>query len=243
MKNVQSWKPTKFIETRRGLRASRNPKHVARCSRLVADRVAQVCERAINMYATGKLLDLGCGHVPLFATYRGRVSESVCVDWGSSVHQNVFLDHVMDLTQPLKLESSYFDTVLMTDVLEHIPEPAMLMDEIARILRPGGKLIMTVPFFYWLHEEPHDYHRYTRFALERLCRNAGLNVLELAPYGGLPEILFDLAAKSGESLPAGGLITRVFSTLAGITKLRIVRRLSASTANSFPLGYCLVASL
>ena len=55
-------------------------------------------------------------------------------------------------------------------------------------MRPGGKLIFGVPFFYWIHEGSHDYHRYTEFALGRMCRMTGVNVIDLQAYGGLPEI-------------------------------------------------------
>ena len=129
MKNADKWRPTKFVRTDRDLRSSRNPAHVGASSRFIVDLVAAHYERSIGGHAKGRLLDMGCGHVPLYETYRDLVSENVCVDWGDSLHVNPLLDYVQDLTQPLPFEDAAFDTILLTDVLEHIPEPMGVMHE------------------------------------------------------------------------------------------------------------------
>lgn len=159
------------------------------------------------------------------------------------MHVNPYLDRTVDLTRMLPFEDSEFDTVLLTDVLEHIPEPLHAMTEIARVLRPGGKLILSVPFFYWIHEEPHDYYRYTKFALERFCDLSGLNVLELRPYGGLPEVFFDLAAKSlgYAPRPLSAILRPAHSVASRFCGTRLGRRISRGTSGSFPLGYLMIA--
>ena len=63
-----------------------------------------------------------------------------------------------------------FDTVLCTEVLEHSPEPALLIAEIERVLEPGGKLIATVPFSARVHYAPYDYHRFSKYALAGMFR-------------------------------------------------------------------------
>ena len=73
----------------------------------------------------------------------------------------------------------------------------------ARLLKPDGKLILGVPFLYWLHEEPHDYYRYTEFALDRFCQLSGLRLVELTPYGGLPEVFIDMSSKCLALFPGG----------------------------------------
>ena len=65
----------------------------------------------------------------------------------------------------------------------------------SRLLAPGGKVLLNVPFYYQLHEEPHDYYRYTEFALRRFAENTGFEVLHLEAIGGAVEILADLMAK------------------------------------------------
>jgi hypothetical protein len=97
-----------------------------------------------------------------------------------------------------------------------------------------------VPFFCGLHEEPHDYWRYTEHALRRLCEEAGLDVVSLEPYGGLPEVFCDLLAKSVvfSRIVAGAL----FRLSRALTALHSVQRISRRSARTFPLGYCLVAA-
>jgi SAM-dependent methyltransferase len=243
LRNVERWHPTKFVRIGNVLRASRVQADVSPSSRFVADIVAPHYERTIRAHARGRLLDMGCGHVPLYDTYRDLVSENICIDWQNTAHVNPYLDQIVDLTGTLPYESGSFDTVLLTDVLEHLPEPMKVMCEIARILRPSGKLILGVPFFYWLHEVPHDYYRYTEFALRRFCELSGLRVVEIVPYGGLPEVLFDLSSKGLNFLPrAVAAVLRPLHTSASLLgKTKSVRRLSERTKSSFPLGYVLCA--
>jgi SAM-dependent methyltransferase len=243
LRNIESWRPTKFVRRGRALRASRNTADLSISSRFAADMVASYYENAIRAHAQGRLLEMGCGYVPLYETYRDLVSENICIDWEKAAHANPYLDQMVDLTEALPFESASFDTVLLTDVLEHIPEPMNLVCEIARILRPGGKLILGVPFLYWLHEVPHDYYRYTEFALRRFCRRSGLRVLELVPYGGLPEVLLDLISKGLNFFPRQlAASPRPLHAIASLlSKTKPIRMLSERTKSSLPLGYVLSA--
>jgi SAM-dependent methyltransferase len=212
-------------------------------SRFIADIAAQWYERAIRTHARGRLLDMGCGQVPLYGVYHDLVRENICIDWKNTLHPNIHLDFEVDLNAELPFEDGSFDTILLTDVLEHLPEPVGAISEAARILRSGGKLIIGVPFFYWIHEKPHDYHRYTEFALNRMCQLNGLNVLELEAYGGLPEILCDLAAKTFELLPYPlPVLLRPFHRAAALLNgTGPVRKISQRSKKAFPLGYLVVA--
>jgi SAM-dependent methyltransferase len=243
MQNIARWVPTKFVQTNRGLRGSRNPKYVGVGSRYIADILAQYYERVIKAHARGRLLDMGCGHVPLYETYRHLVQENVCIDWKNTIHANPFLDESVDLNGKLPFDDQSFDTILLTDVLEHIAEPKLLMREITRLLRYDGKLIMGVPFIYWLHEAPHDYYRYTEHALRRFCDLNGLKVLELEPYGGLSEIFVDLTLKCIAHLPKplAACLRIAYSPVAALTNTAACRRLSKLTQTDFPLGYVMVA--
>ena len=240
MKNVEQWHETKFVNTPRGLRASRE---VGRGSRVIADIVAEWYERAIRTHARGRLLDMGCGHVPLYGVYRDLVTENICIDWANSPHSSGHLDFEVDLGGKLPFEDASFDTVLLTDVLEHLAEPAEAIRETARVLRTGGKLIIGVPFFYWLHEEPNDYHRYTEFALRRMCTLGGLNVVDLQAYGGLPEVLLDLTAKgiNFAPRPLRAVLWPFHMAAAWLDTTPFVRKLSDQHKRSFPLGYVVVA--
>ncbi len=243
MKNQARWHPTKYVLAGGRLRASRDRRFVGAGSWLFADLIARAYESALPEYCQGRLLDLGCAEVPLFQAYQALVTENICVDWPESVHRREFLDYEADLTAPLPLDDERFDTVILSDVLEHIPEPAALCSEITRVLAPGGHLIMNVPFLYWLHELPHDYYRYTEFALRRLLVQSGLEVRVLYPLGGAPEVLADLTAKNALLVPrVGGAIASAIQHLAAlVVRSRLGKRVSQRTAKAFPLGYFLVA--
>lgn len=243
MKSADRWHPTKYISTAQGLRAARDRGQVSIGSRFVTDLTAQCYERAIRAHTRGRLLDMGCGHAPLYEVYRDLVQENICIDWANSLHPSIHLDHEVDLGSTLPFEDESFDTVLLTDVLEHLLEPQKAMGEVGRILRFGGKAIIGVPFFYWIHEEPHDYHRYTEFSLRRMCQLSGLSVAEFQRYGGLPEILCDLTSKGLEYLPRPlPALFRPFHTfMLLLDGTWPVRKLSERSIHSFPLGYVVVA--
>lgn len=63
-----------------------------------------------------------------------------------------------------------FDVIVLSEVLEHVPSPHLAIANIRAALREGGRLILTVPFLFPIHERPHDYYRYTRYGLEYLLR-------------------------------------------------------------------------
>ena len=205
MRNKAAWHPSKYVVKNGVLRGSRDRAEVSVGSRLFTDLIALVYERSLPTHARGRLLDLGCGKVPLYMAYREFVTENICVDWQNTLHKNEYLDHECDLTAALPFDDVSFDTIILSDVLEHIPQPELLWTEMARLLAPGGKLLMNVPFYYWLHEQPHDYYRYTEFGLRRFVDLAGLRLLELKSLGGAPEIMADIFAKNVQRVPHVGV--------------------------------------
>jgi SAM-dependent methyltransferase len=243
MKDAGSWVPSKYITTRGQLRASRDTGEVNVASRLVADLVAGFYQDAIPAHAYGSLLDLGCGKAPLYATYAPVVSQTVCVDWENSLHPNPHLDLTHDLTEPLPFASESFGTVILSDVLEHMRRPVELISEIARVLEPGGVLLMNVPFLYWLHETPHDYYRYTRFALSGFADDAGLEVVTLRSIGGAPLVLGDLVSKLLAQFGSVGswLAALVQRLTSAFTRSGLGRQFSDRTAEVWPIGYAMVA--
>jgi SAM-dependent methyltransferase len=240
MKNEGDWRPTKF-----GCSAGRisvGPDASA-ASWLVTQVVAKAYERHLAAHARGRLLDLGCGSAPLYAAYRPLVSEVTCVDWADSTGGAQHLDVVHDLNEPLPLESSRFDTVIMSDVLEHIRKPEPLLAEVARVLAPGGKLLLNVPFFYWLHEQPHDYFRYSEHALRSFVEQAGLRLLVLDGLGGAPEVLADVVGKHLDQAPALGppLSRWLQQTVWYLAQTPALTRALAPSRQRFPMAYFLIA--
>lgn len=243
MKNIDEWNPSKFVFKNGKLRASCNPADLQVSSRLVADIVAQHYQKYLRLFASGNLIDLGCGKAPLYGLYKDYIQQSFCVDWENTLNKNPYLDCYCDLNQPLPINDQKFDTIILSDVLEHIAEPGKLWKEMERILRPRGYLILNVPFFYKIHEAPHDYFRYTEFALRRFAKENGLKVVILIPMGGIPEILADLLAKTFYKLPLAGKSMSIFiqKLFSFFIKTSAGKKLSQKTSGSFPLGYFMVA--
>ena len=95
----------------------------------------------------------------------------------------------------LPLKDASADTVVCSQVLEHVRDPRRVVAELARVLKPGGALILAAPFLYGIHSAPHDYWRFTRFGLEELVRSAGLEVVESRGQGGLFTVLGDVCKR------------------------------------------------
>jgi SAM-dependent methyltransferase len=141
-------------------------------------------------HAHGRLLDVGCGAKPYEHIFRPYVTDYIGIE-----HEATFAktsaslsdrkpDLVYDGTR-LPFDDRTFDTVLNAEVLEHTPRPAALVAEMARVLKDDGILIIAAPFQFRLHEQPHDYFRYTPHGLRSLCTDAGLEVLDVHHQGSL----------------------------------------------------------
>ena len=243
MKNINKWSPTKFELNNGHYRAGRGKDGCWFASRLNVDILASFYEKYLPLYARGRLVDLGCGKVPLFEMYRNYVSEIICVDWSDSLHLNQHLDLECDLSKELPFANEEFETIVLSDVLEHIACPELLWSEMRRILSPGGKIILNVPFFYLLHETPHDFYRYTEFALRRFAQNHQFKILHLEPVGGSLEIFGDFLAKNFQSIPVIGkpLAIGTQTIIGHIRKTKLGRKIYERSSPHLPLGYFMVA--
>jgi 2-polyprenyl-3-methyl-5-hydroxy-6-metoxy-1,4-benzoquinol methylase len=242
MRHEESWQPSKYVQRRGTLRASRIVNEVGVASRLVADLVAERYSRYLPQYARGRLVDLGCGKVPLYGAYKPLVNSVTCVDWENSVHVNPHLDVRTSLAERLPFDARAFDTIILSDVLEHVAEPSVLWDEMARILAPGGHLILNVPFLYCIHESPHDYYRYTSFALRRFAEMRGLTVSVLETVGGGLDVVADTIGKQLQVIPiVGSVLARcVQGTASWFGRTGIGRKIALTSGRVMPLGYFMV---
>lgn len=136
--------------------------------------------RALTNHARGRLLDVGCGGRPYEAWIPAGV-RYFGLETSASVASR---PDAWGLATELPFEDGSFDTILCTQVIEHLAEPAAAFQEMARVLGNGGRLILTAPQAWFLHEEPFDFYRYTRFGLEHLCHKAGLEPVDVRSQGG-----------------------------------------------------------
>ena len=146
-------------------------------------------ERHIEAHNPELSLDLGSGDL-VNSSFFPDVDKTVFLDGAAFEGVNV----VSDLEKPIPLSSAQFDFVLLSNLLEHLANPELVLQETHRLLKEGGSALILVPFAIKLHQEPFDFHRYTRHALFRLCKDAGFSNLEIAPLGSLHNILGTLIA-------------------------------------------------
>ena len=152
-----------------------DPLHIAK--RSLRRGLARVADRA-----HGRLLDVGCGVKPYRAMF-AHVAAYVGIERPGTLSRSRVVDVWGDALQ-LPFATRSFDTLLCNEVLEHVSEPARLFAEAARVLRPGGVLLLTTPQVWGLHEEPWDFYRYTRYGLMHLARTSGFEVDEVTPTCG-----------------------------------------------------------
>ena len=134
----------------------------------------------LEQHAKGLLLDAGAGRSAYSHAIKKHCREYVSVDIGLRPDLNA----VGDLME-LPFATGIFDTVFCSQVMEHVSHPCKAMAELYRVLKPGGILILTVPHISWLHNEPHDYFRFTRYGLAQLADDAGLEIAHTSHSGGL----------------------------------------------------------
>jgi SAM-dependent methyltransferase len=138
--------------------------------------------KAAAPHLPGRLLDVGCGRKPYARLLSCR--EHIGVDVESSPHPRAEMDRIYD-GQKLPFANDDFDSILCTEVVEHARDPKQLFHEMARVLKPGGHALITVPMLFHHHEEPYDFQRLTRYGMENLAREAGLHVVWIKPRGGV----------------------------------------------------------
>jgi SAM-dependent methyltransferase len=126
-----------------------------------------------------RVADVGSGDAPFRELFSH--TEYVTVDWEHSPHEGAATVDLVAAADAIPVDDDTFDACLLTQVLEHVAEPAAVLDEMARILHAGGRLYLTAPLIWELHEQPHDYYRYTSEGLRHLLDAAGFSNVTVEP--------------------------------------------------------------
>jgi SAM-dependent methyltransferase len=174
----------------------------------------------------GRLLDVGCGTKPYQQLFR--VNSYVGLDIDSSIsRQRGVADYYYD-GKLFPFADDSFDSILCNQVLEHVFNPDEFLGEIMRVLKPGGKLLLTVPFVWDEHEQPNDYARYSSFGLRALLEKQSFKVVQHNKIGADASILFQLTNaylfKVTQNLPGIFQLLFTASVMALVNLMGIIAR-------------------
>jgi SAM-dependent methyltransferase len=134
---------------------------------------------------TGKILVVGAGSNP----YGYLVSAKASVLVTDISNDYGVIDQIVDAHYlPFKNES--FDFVLAIEVVEHLIDPGLALNEFHRVLRGGGSVIMSMPFMFHIHGDPYDYQRLTFSGIKNICKQFSL--IDVVPIGGRVAVISDL---------------------------------------------------
>lgn len=187
----------------------------------------------VTRYLRGRLLNAGCGERNISAWLSALgVSEITHYDIASSLPGAV-IGPLEDMPFP----DASFDTILCNAVLEHVERVDDVVAELARVLRPGGHAIFSVPFLQPYHECPRDFRRYTKEGLVALGAAAGLEAVEVNPVHSAAQtvgwILWEIAQEKGRLAKAiVHPLVFVWTRLSLGTDMRIQRN-----ANTFQIVF------
>jgi SAM-dependent methyltransferase len=155
-------------------------------------------ERAIES-ARGTLFDYGCGGQPYRALFAPYIERYIGADVVAA--PGIELDLELVPGNPVPLPDQSVDTVLSTQVIEHVPDVDAYLAECSRLLKPNGTLVLTAPMHWRHHESPYDFLRFTRFGIARLLEKHGFGIKNLEPCGGvyvlMGQIFLDHLAERG----------------------------------------------
>lgn len=141
----------------------------------------------------GRVLIVGAGKEPYKELLRS--ADSVLVTDVGELHAG--LDHIADVHE-LSYQDDSFDCVLAIEVFEHLRSPALAAAELYRVLKPGGKVIVTIPFMFRVHADPHDYQRLTQGGLEVLFE--AFASVRVQPFGGRAHVISDIITTAAKPL-------------------------------------------
>jgi len=137
----------------------------------------KVSEQQIGTLASGLTLDIGAGRQRIRENLSSDITYVALDYYDTAVNWYETRPHIFGDGQYLPMANNSIDTVLLLDVLEHLPDPQQCISDIKRVLKPGGCAIIQVPFLYPLHDVPLDFHRWTLFGLRQLAKKSGFSIL------------------------------------------------------------------
>ncbi len=193
--------------------------------KIVRQNIGNALLKAAKQHARGNLIDIGCGTKPyetLFApfikSYFG-VDHPVTaeVNYGGQTKADLYAD-----CTDTKLESSTFDTLLSTQVMEHIFDTKKYVSECYRLLKKGGIGIFTIPFLWQSHAEPYDFYRFTKYSIEQHFKEQDFEIIDLRNLEGAYAALIQTKIISLYSMPSKFIVVKIFQKFLQILWIPIL---------------------
>jgi SAM-dependent methyltransferase len=217
---------------------------IAHAPRVREPHLAFLRRAAGDLAPHESILDVGSGMAP----YRELFSHAryVTCDWEHSIYAPSTPPDIRGSADRIPVEDASFDAILCTQVLEHVPEPWAVLEEFHRVIRPGGRVWITAPLVWYLHEQPYDYYRYTSHGLRHLLERAGFSAIEILPltdaFTTVAQLVGELGHLMGEVQDGfeeqRGLVAAMMQHVAGL-----IGSLSGfDTQWILPADYCAVAT-
>lgn len=155
-------------------------------------------------------MDFGSGSKPYKSLFSAE--KYIGVDYSSEGHPHD--DEAIDVFydgKTIPFPDNYFDSVFSSEVFEHVFNLEAIIPEIARVMKPGGKILITCPFVWNEHEVPVDYARYTQFALKHLLEKNGFNLTVVDKSGNFITAISQLIVLYNDThlIPKFGVLNKV----------------------------------
>lgn len=202
--------------------------------------LTEAIDDALARVARGPVLDAGAGTSPYRKHLLTVVSSIDSIDLEQRGEALTFVGDIQDMAAVL---SAGYDTVVCSEVLEHLPRPEAALREMARVLRPTGRLIRSAPFLSRLHEEPHDYYRYTEHGLRELLTRTGFDIVSVRSIGSVFSFLghqvSTLLLSMTWPIPVVRDVVFLLNALLIVVPCRMLDRISG-LAHKLPAGYVVV---
>lgn len=141
-------------------------------------------------YISGKTLDIGCGQKPYKSLYASQEYLGLEIDTPDNRLKKQ-ADFFYDGLQ-MPFDDGFFDSIVCNEVFEHVFNPQTFLQEINRVLRGGGYMLISMPFVWDEHEQPFDYARYSSFGIKHLLEENGFEIIHHQKTNNGIEVVFQL---------------------------------------------------
>ena len=152
-----------------------------------------VCIKANSHHLNGDMLDFGCGRKPYKNLFKVSKYVGVDIEISGHSHKNSEVDIFYD-GNTIPVPDKTFNSFLCSEVFEHLFNLESIIKELRRVLKDGGKCLITIPLSWPEHEIPYDCARYTTYGMKDLLEKNGFKIISLEKTGHFVESIFQLSA-------------------------------------------------